>query len=100
MEVPMLKASLISLIVLPLTATCVLAGASQMESGRPQAVLTPEQCGQVWSKAVPSGDSLAAANAQPFVANFQQADADQDGKLSKSEFEAGCGKGLIKFTEH
>jgi hypothetical protein len=51
------------------------------------------------SKAAPSGDSLAAANAQPFVANFQQAAADQDGKLSKSEFEAGCGKGLIKSTE-
>jgi hypothetical protein len=55
-----------------------------MESGRPQAVLTPEQCGQIWSKAVPSGDSLAAANARPFVANFQQADADQDGKLLKA----------------
>jgi hypothetical protein len=95
----MLKTFLISQFVLPLTATCVLAGASTMESGRPQAVLTPEQCSQVWSKAVPEGETLATANAAPFVANFQQADTDKDNKLSKSEFEAACGKGLIKFTE-
>jgi hypothetical protein len=72
------------------------AGAGEMSSGRPSAVLTPEQCADVWKRAVPSGDSLAQANASSFVANFAQADANQDGMLSKQEFEAGCGKGLIK----
>jgi len=77
-----------------------LAGAGQMSSGRPSAVLTPEQCTAVWKKAVPSGDTLAKANAVPFVANWAQADANQDGMLSKDEFEAGCGKGLIKNTDN
>lgn len=89
----------LTVMTLLVTGTYAFAGASQMESGRPSAVLTPEQCQQVWGKAVPAGDSLAAANAAPFIANFQQADADQDGKLSKSEFETACTKGLVKFTD-
>ena len=95
----MIKTAAFATLTLLCSAGYALAGASQMESGRPQAVLTAEQCQQVWDKAVPEGDSLASANAQPFVANFQQADANKDGELSKSEFEAGCGKGLIKLTE-
>jgi len=86
--------------VLIVTAGSAYAGAGEMSSGRPSAVLRPEQCGQVWSKAVPSGDSLAQANAAPFVANWAQADANQDGMLSKDEFETGCTKGLIKNTDN
>ena len=82
-----------------LTATAAFAGAGEMSSGRPSAVLTPEQCKAVWSKAVPSGDSLAQANASSYVANWAQADANQDGMLSKDEFETGCTKGLIKNPE-
>jgi hypothetical protein len=95
----MVKTVSLTGLTLVLATSYALAGASQMESGRPHAVLTPEQCEQVWSKAVPEGETLATANAAPFVANFQQADTDKDNKLSKSEFEAACGKGLIKFTE-
>ena len=63
-------------------------------------VLTPDQCAQVWAKAVPSGDFLTEANAAPYIVNFKQADGpDQDGKISKSEFEAACAKGLVKFTD-
>ena len=62
--------------------------------------LNPEQCAQVWSKAVPSGEYLAEANAAPYIVNFKQADGpDQDGKISKSEFEDACAKGLVKFTD-
>ena len=54
----MFKASIISLVVLPLTATCALAQANTMTSGRPSAALNPEQCKAIWNNAVPSGDLL------------------------------------------
>ena len=55
----MFKAFIVSLVVLPLTATCVLAQTNSMTSGRPSAVLNPEQCEAIWNNAVPSGDLLA-----------------------------------------
>ena len=59
-----------------------------MTSGRPSAALTAEQCQQRWSQAVPSGEFLSEADAAPFIVNFKLADGpDQDGKISKSEFE-------------
>jgi len=67
-----------------------------MTSGRPSAVLTPDQCNAVWSKAVPSGDTLAQANAAPYIVNFAQVDTDNDGTIDKKEFDAACGKGLVK----
>ena len=96
----MLRASLISLFVLPLTATCLLAQQSNtMTSGRPSAVLTPDQCQQVWSQAAPSGDALPEAKATPFIVNFKQADGNHDGSISQAEFDAACAKGLVKFTQ-
>jgi hypothetical protein len=93
----MFKPCIISAILLPLTATCALAQTNTMTSGRPSAALTPEQCNTIWSRAVPSGDYLTEANAAPYIVNFKQADGeDQDGKISKSEFEAACSKGLVK----
>ena len=87
-------------LALSLTVTCAFAQSNSMTSGRPSAVLTPDQCAQVWAKAVPSGDFLTEANAAPYIVNFKQADGpDQDGKISKSEFEAACAKGLVKFTD-
>ena len=67
-----------------------------MTSGRPSAVLTPEQCDAIWSKAVPSGGTLAQADAGPYVVNFAQVDTDNDGTIDKKEFDAACGKGLVK----
>jgi hypothetical protein len=67
-----------------------------MTSGRPSAVLTPEQCDAIWSKAVPSGGTLAQADAAPYVVNFAQVDTDNDGTIDKKEFDAACGKGLVK----
>ena len=93
----MFKVSLISLLFLPLTVTVAFAQANTMTSGRPSATLNPEQCAQVWSKA---GEYLSEANAAPYIVNFKQADGpDQDGKISKSEFEDACAKGLVKFTD-
>jgi len=92
----MFKASIIFAIVLPLTATCALAQANTMTSGRPSAALTTEQCNTIWSKAVPSGDALAKANAAPYIVNFSQADTNNDGSIDKTEFDAACAKGLVK----
>ena len=96
----MIKVSIASLLISALAMSSALAQANTMTSGRPSATLNPEQCAQVWSKAVPSGDYLEEANAAPFIVNFKQADGeDQDGKISKAEFEAACAKGLVKFTD-
>jgi hypothetical protein len=75
----MFKVSIISVVVLPLTATCVLAQANTMTSGRPSAALNPEQCEAIWKNAVPSGDLLAKEAAAPFIVNFTQ--VDKDGSL-------------------
>jgi len=65
---------------------------------RPSAVLTDTQCQEVWKKAVPSGDTLAQADAAPYIVNFTQVDTDGDGVISIAEFQAACGKGLVKYT--
>ena len=71
-----------------------------MSSGRPSAVLTA-QCQEVWKKAVPSGDTLAQADAAPYIVNFTQVDTDGNGVISIAEFQAAaCGKGLVKYTNH
>ena len=41
--------------------------------------------------AAPNGDTLAKDKAVPFVVNFEMVDTDKDGKISQSEFQAGCG---------
>ena len=96
----MLRASLISLFVLPLTATCLLAQSNTMTSGRPSATLNPEQCAAIWKNAVPSGDLMAQSAAAPFIVNFTQVDKDGSGDISKSEFEDACAKGLVKNIEN
>src|SRR5262245_65781241 len=95
----MFKAFIISLVVLPLTATCALAQANTMTSGRPSAALNPEQCVAIWKNAVPSGDLLAQSAAAPFIVNFTQVDKDGSGDISKSEFEDACAKGLVRSEE-
>ena len=96
--------------ILPLTTIVLLVGAgyalaqgtpnSTMSSGRPSAVLTDAQCQEVWTKAVPSGDTLAQADAAPYIVNFTQVDTDGSGVISIAEFQAACGKGLVKYANH
>ena len=97
----MFKASIISVIVLPLTATCALAQANTMTSGRPSAALNPEQCEAIWNNAVPSGGELLEKSAAaPFIVNFTQVDKDGSGDISKAEFQDACAKGLVKNIEN
>ncbi len=85
---------------LALLITTGIALAEPMTSGRPSAVLTPEQCQEVWKKAVPTGDVLAEKDAKPYIVNFKMADPDNDGTIDREEFEAACAKGLVTYTNH
>ena len=94
-------ATLTSLALLLTTGYALAQGTpNTMTSGRPSAVLTDAQCQEVWSKAVPKGDTLAQADAAPYIVNFAQVDTDNDGTIDKKEFQAACGKGLVKYTSH
>ena len=96
----MFKASLLSIIVVPISATCALAQANTMTSGRPSAALNPEQCEAIWNNAVPSGDLLAKSAAAPFIVYSTQVDKDGSGDISKAEFQDACAKGLVKNIEN
>jgi EF hand len=91
-----MRLAILTSMALLLTAGYAAAQQNTMTAGRPSAVLTPDQCNAIWSKAVPSGDTLAQANAAPYIVNFAQADTDNDGTIDKNEFVAACGKGLVK----
>src|SRR5215210_5989746 len=65
-------------------------------SGRPSAPLDDAKCQSVWKMAAPTGDTLSQDKATPYVVNFEMVDSDKDGKISQSEFQAGCGKGWIQ----
>ena len=71
---------------------------SQSPSGHPS-VLTETECSGVWKDAASGGDVLTGDKAGGYVTDFTQADADQDGNISKAEFGEACKKGLIK-PEH
>jgi len=89
---------LVTLTGLALVLAVSYAAAQQntMSAGRPSAVLTPDQCNAIWSKAVPSGDTLAQANAAPYIVNWAQVDPNNSGTIDKKAFDAACGKGLVK----
>ena len=95
-----MKLATLTSVVMLLSAGYALAQQTPntMTSGRPSAVLNDTQCQEMWKKAVGSGDKLAQADAGPFIVNFTQVDADGDGIISMTEFQAACGKGLVKST--
>lgn len=88
----------LSLVGLLLSTGFAFAGANNMTSGRPSAVLTDDQCNSIWQMASPHGDALSKDQAVPYIVNFQIADVDGDGKISADEFKGACGKGLVKNT--
>jgi hypothetical protein len=79
-----------------------------MTSGPPSTVLTPDQCNEIWNKAVTKGDTPDTVNVAqvaegdtPDIASFAQVDdfaqvdPNNDGTVTKEEFEAACRKGLV-----
>ena len=64
-------------------------------SGHPT-VLTDTECSGVWKDAASGGDVLTGDKAGGYISDLKQADADQDGNISQTEFQQACKKGLIK----
>ncbi|MEW6438350.1 MAG: hypothetical protein AB1508_14415 [Pseudomonadota bacterium] len=71
-----------------------------MTSGRPSAVLNTTKCSEVWKHAVPTGDTLAKADAGPYIVNWHMANPDNDASIDKKEFFSACRKGLVKYTKY
>jgi hypothetical protein len=71
--------------------------------GRPNGVLNEVSCVAAWQRAAGedhtrfhrSQERLVPVNAKGIVTNFQQADADGDGKVSEIEFMEACKLGLV-----
>jgi hypothetical protein len=69
------------------TSTAPKAGAMKM---------TAAECTSLWNKLdTAKSGSVTEAQAKPYVTNFKSVDANNDGKLSQSEFQSGCNKGEV-----
>ena len=95
-----------------LTSLAILLGAGYAfaadtvagTAGRPGAVLTANECVAVWHGS--AGDELARfkigdlvpVTARGIVTNFEQADTDRDGKVSRAEFLEACKLGLVSAS--
>ena len=64
----------------------------------PGAVLSQIDCQKVWNKVSPKSSDLSQQQAQPYVTNFKEVDANGDAKISSSEFQDGCKNGLVHQT--
>jgi hypothetical protein len=72
-------------------------------AGRPTAVLSEVDCVAAWQTAAGAEstrfhrghDALSPALAKGIVTNFQQADADNDGSISRAKFTQACKLGLV-----
>jgi len=72
-------------------------------AGRPTAVLSEFDCVTTWHNAAGEEltrfhrghESLLPVNARGIVTNFQQADTDNDGSVSRVEFIQACKLGLV-----
>jgi hypothetical protein len=96
-----MKLATLTSVVLLLSAGYALAQATpnSMSSGRPSAVLNPDQCKAVWTMASPDGATLSKDKAVPYVVNFTMVDTDNDGTIDANEFMAACGKGMIQSSK-
>lgn len=61
--------------------------------------MTQAQCDSLWNKVDASNSgNVTQAQAQSYVADFKSADANNDGKLSSTEFRNACARGIVKDT--
>lgn len=100
-------AALASVVILLGAGAAFAADTDAGTSGRPTAVLSEANCVTAWHNT--AGDELARfhqdheglspAAAKGIVTNFQQADTDNDGKVSRAEFLEACKRGLVTGTD-
>jgi hypothetical protein len=61
--------------------------------------MTQAECAALWNRVdANKAGSLTEAQAKPYVTDFKALDTNGDNKLSQSEFQAGCDKGLVHST--
>jgi hypothetical protein len=83
----------------------VLSGAAFAQTQSPASPkggaqkMTQAECAALWNR-VDSGKAgnLTENQAKAYVTDFKALDTNSDSKLSQSEFQAGCDKGLVHST--
>ena len=96
-------AAFASLIILFGAGSAFAADTDAGTAGRPSAVLSETDCGAVWQTVAGAEftrfhrghENLLPVNARGIVTNFQQADTDNDGSVSRVEFIQACKLGLV-----
>jgi len=82
--------------IVGLAICCGMGGAAMATTNGP-VKLSAAQCSTLWDKVNAAGAaSIDASQAQGYVTNFKAADPDNDGTLTKAEFQAACAKGLVQ----
>ena len=75
-----------------LTASSVMAQTKSPSATK----LSDSQCTALWDRIdTAKSGSITQVQAQSYVTDFKAVDTNNDGKLSKAEFTAGCGKGVV-----
>lgn len=85
------------------TGLAFAADTDASTAGRPTAVLSETECVVTWHTAAGEAltrfhrahDSLVPVNVRGIITNFQQADTNEDGKISQVEFLDACKLGLV-----
>jgi hypothetical protein len=96
-------AAFASLIILLGAGSAFAADIDAATVGRPNAVLSEASCVAAWHRAAGEEqtrfhrghDGLLPVNARGIVTNFQQADTNEDGKVSQAEFLEACKLGVV-----
>ena len=92
-----------SLLILFGAGSAIAADTDAATVGRPNAVLSEASCVSAWHKTAGEEqtrfhrgrDGLRPVNATGIITNFQQADTDNDGSVSRVEFIQACKLGLV-----
>jgi hypothetical protein len=100
-------AAFASLIILLGAGSAFAADTDAGTAGRPTAVLSEADCVTAWQATAGDGltrfhrghDRLLPVDARGIVTNFQQADTDKDGSISRAEFIQACRLGLVTGSE-
>jgi len=65
-------------------------------SDHPGALFDETKGQDVWTKVAGGSDSLSYDKVGPYITNLKQADPDNDGQVTKTEFMGACKMGLVK----
>jgi hypothetical protein len=78
-------------------AVCCSMGGAAFAANNGAVKLSAAQCSTLWEKVnVAGAATIDASQAQGYVSKFKAADPDNDGTLTKTEFQAACARGLVQ----